>query len=130
MEHAIDKGGEGGDGEEGEGGDGEEQTVALFICSLHSLNNLNIEDIIPSSSSSSTHPMVTVINTPSIISQVHIPTLTQSPRNSATLYPPTTMSTSVKSLLSFKDLMVDRKRIAIGQVLKEGESGEGCGGGR
>ena len=72
--------------------------------------------------------VVLPITTPTLLSQVHIPTLTQSPRNSQTLYAPTTISASVKSLLSFKDLMVDRKRIAIGQVLKEGESGEGCGG--
>ena len=72
--------------------------------------------------------VVLPITTPTLLSQVHIPTLTQSPRNSQTLYAPTTISASVKSLLSFKDLMVDRKRIAIGQVLKEGESREGCGG--
>ena len=71
-----------------------------------------------------THPTVVLpITTPTLLSQVHIPTLTQSPRNSQTLYAPTTISASVKSLLSFKDLMVDRKRIAIGQVLKEGEWG-------
>ena len=99
-----------------------------YCCSSHSITNLNIEDVIPSSSSSSTHPMMVLpITTPTLLSQVHIPTLTQSPRNSQTLYAPTTISTSVKSLLSFKDLMVDRKRIAIGQVLKEGECEEGCG---
>ena len=58
---------------------------------------------------------------PRPLSQVPIAPLTNSPRNSRTFSVPSDLSKSLRSLQSFKDLIVDRKRISIGQVLKEGE---------
>ena len=55
-------------------------------------------------------------------SQMPIAPLTNSPRNSRTFSIPSDLSKSIHSLQSFKVLFVDRKRISIGQVLKEGES--------
>lgn len=98
----------------------------------HSIADLNIEDIIPSTSSShpsSTYPLVALTtHTPTSLTQVPITTLTNSPRNSRSFSMPTELTRSVRSLHSFKELFVHRKRIAIGQVLKEGEVREGGGG--
>lgn len=100
----------------------------------YSIADLNIEDIIPSTSSShpsSTYPLVALTtHTPTSLTHVPITTLTNSPRNSRSFSMPTELTRSVRSLQSFKELLVHRKRIAIGQVLKEGEVGEGGEGGK
>ena len=60
--------------------------------------------------------------------QLPITNLTTSPRNSRSSFiGPSELTKSARygSLHTFKDLFVDRKRISVGQVLKEGGWGWG-----
>ena len=114
------------------GGGGGESLVYLTALPIplshntqYSIADLNIEDIIPSTASShpsSTYPLVALTtHTPTSLTHVPITTLTNSPRNSRSFSMPTELTKSMRSLQSFKELFVHRKRISIGQVLKEGE---------
>ena len=59
------------------------------------------------------------------MTQLHITNLQNSPRNSRSSFtmPPNDLTRSIKSLQSFKELFVDRKRISMGHIIMEGERG-------
>ena len=60
---------------------------------------------------------------PGHMTQMHITNLQNSPRNSRSSFtmPPNDLTKSIKSLQSFKELFVDRKRISMGHIIMEGE---------
>ena len=63
----------------------------------------------------------TRIGTPPQLTHLPITNLSSSPRNSQSSFTmPNDLTRSIRSLQSFKDLFVQRKRISIGIVLREG----------
>ena len=63
-------------------------------------------------------------NTPTHMTQIPITNLQTSPRNSRSSFtnPASDFNKSIRSLQSFKDLFVDRKRISMGHIIQEGET--------